>query len=151
MEIQDLFKKIYQDVKKDQQRIKEASPSINSVHAELHGTVLQYILEMATAVNHAIHQESLARYEAVLSLNERISEIENISETQFDPDDAALFMQLVEACTFLCDVVMETRKGDAKLKSKLDEVRDVAAQCKQIIEDCTMEEDDDDSKDSDQA
>ena len=46
---------------------------------------------------------------------------------------------------------METRKGDAKLKSKLDEVRDVAAQCKQIIEDCTMEEDDDDSKDSDQA
>ncbi len=89
-------------------------------------------------------------------LVKNLDEIEGVQEGMYEdsddilqPETAGFFMALVLGARELCDELEKRAAGDAKLLAGVKRIRIIAQKCQEVLEDITIEVDDDEEGDDD--
>ncbi|MDD1677688.1 MAG: hypothetical protein LUO93_00705 [Methanomicrobiales archaeon] len=134
----DPLEEFVREVGAAQELVKKSQASSENVKAHMHGTILPLLIKLATVV--AQSRDGTLDY-----VDGRLALIEG-EETQIVGEDAEKLLALIEGTAWL---VGELRKSitDATAVLRLDELEKMAAECKEIVEEARVEEEDDEQTD----
>lgn len=163
-------------IAQERKRLKSKPPSIEQLHTELHGTVLDLLQELAAHTD--AHLTSFAKEHqglgewasqsmqalsgALQQQGERIDQLEELTDdtvTTITAEDAELLLKNALDCRALCEALLDgpfpINKRDADGQAQLREMIERSKAAEKIIIDATLTEgdepDDDDGEDEEAA
>jgi hypothetical protein len=121
-----------------QKLLKNSQASAENMRAHMHGTVLPLMIEMASLL--AQSQEGMLDY-----VDGRIAEVQG-EATAIVGEDAEKLLALAEGTAWLVGELRKNLTEPAAIL-RLDELEKLATDCKEIVEEARIEDDDPDETD----
>ncbi len=126
-------------------RVRKIDPTPGNLKAQIDATVLSLLGDVVKTMA----QIRDGMEEIVVDLDERVSQFEGAT-TAIVGEDVEKLTALAEGTAWLIDVVLASGQQTDEVVAKLKALRTLAEECKEIVEDAAVEEDDEDDDEEDE-
>ncbi len=123
------------DIRGQRERISKVRPSVENLYAELKGTVMSFLEEIATSN----YRANKGMY---IEFDDRLAALEG-GGTQIDDEDAEKFIALADSMIWLADAVLAAGTNP-DWAERLAASKALAIECKGIVGAAVLDEDDGD-------